>query len=126
MAMVTNVAGACSRPFPSAATPSPTPPRPFLAGGNVRVGLEDNLYIGKGELVTNAELVEKSGRRRDGDGRPDHWPQRSESGSTDEALKEAMMSSTSAPTNASIASAACIRWCYRRGVDRPFPAGRRR
>ena len=31
-----------------------------LAGGNVRVGLEDNLYLGKGELATNARLVEKA------------------------------------------------------------------
>jgi len=29
-----------------------------LAGGNVRVGLEDNLYLGKGRLATNAQLVE--------------------------------------------------------------------
>ena len=28
-----------------------------LAGGNVRVGLEDNLYLGPGHLATNAELV---------------------------------------------------------------------
>jgi uncharacterized protein (DUF849 family) len=28
-----------------------------LAGGNVRVGLEDNLYLGAGRLATNAELV---------------------------------------------------------------------
>ncbi|MDH4110865.1 MAG: 3-keto-5-aminohexanoate cleavage protein [Gammaproteobacteria bacterium] len=31
-----------------------------LAGGNVRVGLEDNLYLGKGQLATNAELVERA------------------------------------------------------------------
>jgi len=32
-----------------------------LAGGNVRVGLEDNLYIGRGELASsNAELVTKT------------------------------------------------------------------
>ncbi|KMW58047.1 hypothetical protein AIOL_003017 [Candidatus Rhodobacter oscarellae] len=31
-----------------------------LAGGNVRVGLEDNLWLGKGELATNAQLVERS------------------------------------------------------------------
>ncbi len=31
-----------------------------LAGGNVRVGLEDNLWLGKGVLATNAELVERS------------------------------------------------------------------
>ncbi len=29
-----------------------------LAGGNVRVGLEDNLMIRRGELATNAQLVE--------------------------------------------------------------------
>ena len=28
-----------------------------LAGGNVRVGLEDNLWLGKGELATNEQLV---------------------------------------------------------------------
>lgn len=33
-----------------------------LAGGNVRVGLEDNLYLRKGELATNAQLVEKAAR----------------------------------------------------------------
>jgi uncharacterized protein (DUF849 family) len=31
-----------------------------LAGGNVRVGLEDNLYLGKGRLATNAELVARA------------------------------------------------------------------
>jgi uncharacterized protein (DUF849 family) len=31
-----------------------------LAGGNVRVGLEDNLYVGRGELATNAQLVERA------------------------------------------------------------------
>lgn len=31
-----------------------------LAGGNVRVGLEDNLYAGPGELASNARLVEKA------------------------------------------------------------------
>ncbi len=31
-----------------------------LAGGNVRVGLEDNLWLQKGELATNAQLVEKA------------------------------------------------------------------
>ena len=29
-----------------------------LAGGNVRVGLEDNLMLGKGNLATNAQLVD--------------------------------------------------------------------
>lgn len=31
-----------------------------LAGGNVRVGLEDNLWLDKGVLATNAQLVERS------------------------------------------------------------------
>ena len=32
----------------------------ILAGGNVRVGLEDNLYLEKGVLATNAQLVTKA------------------------------------------------------------------
>ncbi|KRD52955.1 3-keto-5-aminohexanoate cleavage protein [Ensifer sp. Root278] len=36
------------------------PAAAVLAGGNVRVGLEDNLYIGKGQLATNGKLVEKA------------------------------------------------------------------
>src|ERR1700733_1556722 len=31
-----------------------------LVGGNVRVGLEDNLYLARGRLATNAELVERA------------------------------------------------------------------
>ena len=31
----------------------------YLMGGNVRVGLEDNIYISKGEFATNGLLVEK-------------------------------------------------------------------
>jgi uncharacterized protein (DUF849 family) len=34
-----------------------------IAGGHVRVGLEDNLYMAKGELApSNAALVERAGR----------------------------------------------------------------
>ena len=38
---------------------------PFVAqtvimGGNPRVGLEDNLYLSKGKLASNAQLVEKA------------------------------------------------------------------
>jgi len=32
----------------------------MLAGGNIRVGLEDNLWLTKGKLATNAQLVEKA------------------------------------------------------------------
>ena len=31
-----------------------------LAGGNVRVGLEDNLYLSRGKLATNADLVARA------------------------------------------------------------------
>jgi uncharacterized protein (DUF849 family) len=31
-----------------------------LAGGNVRVGLEDNLYLGPGQKATNAQLVQRA------------------------------------------------------------------
>ncbi|HEY9537489.1 MAG TPA: 3-keto-5-aminohexanoate cleavage protein [Kiloniellaceae bacterium] len=31
-----------------------------LAGGNIRVGLEDNIWLGKGELATNGQLVERA------------------------------------------------------------------
>ena len=33
-----------------------------LLGGHVRVGLEDNLYLGPGQFATNAQLVEKAVR----------------------------------------------------------------
>ncbi|MGB3874564.1 3-keto-5-aminohexanoate cleavage protein [Shinella zoogloeoides] len=36
------------------------PAASVLAGGNVRVGLEDNLYVAKGQLATNAQLVDKA------------------------------------------------------------------
>jgi 3-dehydrocarnitine:acetyl-CoA trimethylamine transferase len=31
-----------------------------LAGGNVRVGLEDNIYLSRGKLATNGQLVERA------------------------------------------------------------------
>jgi uncharacterized protein (DUF849 family) len=31
-----------------------------LVGANIRVGLEDNLYLSRGRLATNAELVERA------------------------------------------------------------------
>ena len=33
-----------------------------MLGGHVRVGLEDNLYLERGVLATNAQLVEKAAR----------------------------------------------------------------
>jgi len=31
-----------------------------LAGGNVRVGLEDNIYLDRGVLASNGQLVERA------------------------------------------------------------------
>ena len=31
-----------------------------ILGGNVRVGLEDNLYLDRGVLATNAQLVQRA------------------------------------------------------------------
>ena len=56
-----------------------------LLGGHVRVGLEDNLYLDKGVLATNAELVRRARsiievlgmrvlRRARGEGSPAHRP----------------------------------------------------
>ncbi|WLS01075.1 3-keto-5-aminohexanoate cleavage protein [Shinella sumterensis] len=36
------------------------PAASILAGGNVRVGLEDNIYLSKGVFATNAQLVERA------------------------------------------------------------------
>ena len=36
------------------------PAAAILAGGNIRVGLEDNIYVSRGVLATNAQLVEKA------------------------------------------------------------------
>jgi uncharacterized protein (DUF849 family) len=32
----------------------------MMLGGHVRVGLEDNLYLSRGNLATNGQLVEKA------------------------------------------------------------------
>ncbi|MEO0331992.1 MAG: 3-keto-5-aminohexanoate cleavage protein [Bacteroidota bacterium] len=41
-----------------------------LLGGNVRVGLEDNLYLRKGEFATNGQLVARAAELLDILGRP--------------------------------------------------------
>jgi len=43
--------------FSTGANEMPMVAGAMLAGGNVRVGLEDNLYLSKGRLASNAELV---------------------------------------------------------------------
>jgi uncharacterized protein (DUF849 family) len=61
MAMVNNLpAGWTFSAFSIGRNALAYPAAAVLAGGNVRVGLEDNLYIGKGQLGTNAQLVEKA------------------------------------------------------------------
>ncbi|WP_411032689.1 3-keto-5-aminohexanoate cleavage protein [Shinella sp. BYT-45] len=61
MAMVNNVpAGWTFSAFSIGRNAMAYPAAAVLAGGNVRVGLEDNLYVAKGELATNAQLVDKA------------------------------------------------------------------
>jgi uncharacterized protein (DUF849 family) len=61
MAMVSNLPNDCVfSGFSISRKQLPFVAMAALAGGNVRVGLEDNLYAGPGELATNARLVEKA------------------------------------------------------------------
>ncbi len=61
MAMVNNVPDSwCFSAFSIGRNEMPYAAAAMLAGGNVRVGLEDNLWLEKGVLATNAQLVEKA------------------------------------------------------------------
>lgn len=61
MAMVANVPGDWHfSAFSLGRNEMPYVAAAVLAGGNVRVGLEDNLYLDKGVLATNAQLVERA------------------------------------------------------------------
>jgi uncharacterized protein (DUF849 family) len=53
-------AGAVFSAFAIGRMQLPYVPMAVLAGGNVRVGLEDNLYLGPGQLATNGLLVERA------------------------------------------------------------------
>ncbi|MBY6120945.1 3-keto-5-aminohexanoate cleavage protein [Mameliella alba] len=61
MAMVNNVPDDwCFSAFALGRNQMPYVAASVLAGGNVRVGLEDNLFLDKGVLATNAQLVERA------------------------------------------------------------------
>jgi uncharacterized protein (DUF849 family) len=61
MAMVNNLPNDCVfSAFSISRMQLPFVAMAALAGGNVRVGLEDNLYAGPGQLATNAMLVERA------------------------------------------------------------------
>ena len=61
LAMVNNVpAGWTWSAFSIGRNEMPYVAAAVLAGGNVRVGLEDNLYLSRGVLATNAQLVERA------------------------------------------------------------------
>ena len=61
MAMVNNIpAGWTFSAFALGRNQMPFVAASVLAGGNVRVGLEDNLWLGKGELAENWQLVERA------------------------------------------------------------------
>ena len=53
---------ACWSGFGISRTQMPMAAQAMLLGGNVRVGLEDNLYLEKGVPASNAQLVEKAVR----------------------------------------------------------------
>ena len=61
MAMVNNIPAAWTHSvFSIGRNEMPYVAAAVLTGGNVRVGLEDNLYLDKGVLATNAQLVERA------------------------------------------------------------------
>jgi uncharacterized protein (DUF849 family) len=61
MAMVNNMpAGAIWSSFAISRMQMPWVAQAVLAGGNVRVGLEDNIYLSKGVLATNGQLVDRA------------------------------------------------------------------
>ncbi|MDX6621444.1 MAG: hypothetical protein QOK36_3830 [Gaiellales bacterium] len=63
MAMVSQLpAGAIFSAFSIGRLQLPYVAAAVLAGGNVRVGLEDNLYLSRGTLAGNGELVERAVR----------------------------------------------------------------
>lgn len=51
--------------FGIAAQQLPMAAQAVLLGGNIRVGLEDNIYVRKGQFATNAMLVERAVRLMD-------------------------------------------------------------
>ena len=53
-------AGANWAAFGIGRTQMPMVAQAVLLGGNVRVGLEDNLYLDKGVFASNAQLVERA------------------------------------------------------------------
>jgi len=61
MAMVDQLpAGANWAGFGVGVMEMPMVAQAILLGGNVRVGLEDNLYLSRGVFATNAQLVERA------------------------------------------------------------------
>ncbi len=63
MAMVNELPPECNwGGFALGAQEMPMVAQSVLLGGNVRVGLEDNLYLEKGVFASNAQLVEKARR----------------------------------------------------------------
>ena len=59
--MVNELPGGCNwTGFAIGAMEMPMVAQSMLLGGNVRVGLEDNLYLEKGVLASNAQLVDRA------------------------------------------------------------------
>ena len=131
MAMVNNVpAGWTFSAFSIGRNALAYPAAAVLAGGNVRVGLEDNLYIGKRELAHQCATRGKSSRRRDGDGRPDHGTARgSREAQAGEALRrrhDEFDERADETSRSHFERRLHRRRRHRRGLDRPLSHGRRR
>lgn len=61
MAMINNIPrGWCYSAFSIGRMQLPYVAQAVLAGGNVRVGLEDNIWLGKGVKASNGDLVERA------------------------------------------------------------------
>ena len=59
-AMVAQVPGVVWTSFAIGRMQMPWVAQSVLLGGHVRVGLEDNLYLARGNKATNAQLVERA------------------------------------------------------------------
>jgi uncharacterized protein (DUF849 family) len=69
MALVNNLpAGWVHSAFSIGRNQMPYAALALLSGGNIRVGLEDNIWLDKGVLATNGQLVERARKVAEGMG----------------------------------------------------------
>ena len=107
MAMVDNMpAGWIFSAFSIGRNQLPYAALALLAGGNVRVGLEDNIWLDKGVLATNGDLVDPRPAVGRGDGHPHpRTPRRCARSSTCRSAGAELTIGTAAPCSAAASSA---------------------